>query len=492
MNKENTTSNLGPLERHRTSLIMLGVFLVGTALLAISFVLLLQDEQGNPDSEISQDKHANVVLIVMDAFRSDRIGARRNGTELTPFLNTLCDESIVFKNAITACTWTRPSMASIYTSLYVDTHQVYYGQAPTAADVPLSDVLSEDLPNIATYLKEYGYTTLAVQTNGQVSADFGYAHGFDTYAFLDAPPGEEATSSALSLVAKTNNPFFLYIHYMDTHTPYEPPQACLDLVGYSIDDLSESEGAIVENFKEYFWDHSNFIMGISTERKFEELSPKAKECVIARYDAEVLYCDKQVERLVTSIRQEHPDTIFVITADHGEHLWDHNYLGHGLTMYDCELRVPLLITGTVLAPCISERPVSTVGILPTLAALLGTSHSSVWQGQNLLEAEGTKTSTFSYTRGGSPAYNRDIEAVIVDGMKLIHDKRKDTEELYAWFEDRLEHHNLAAEMPEKAALLRQMLSEHRQNNVSARQSAHQQTTIDEETIEQMRRLGYME
>ena len=492
MNKNDTTSSLNTLERHRTSLIVLSVFFIGATLLAISFVLLFQDKQENPDSKAYQEKHPNVVLIVMDAFRADRIGAERNGKELTPFLNSLYDESIVFKNAVTACTWTRPSMACIYTSLYMDTHQVYYGQSPIVEDVPFSDVLSEELPNMATYLKEYGYATLAVQTNSQASAEYGYANGFDTYVFLDAPPGEEATTNALSLVSKANSPFFLYVHYMDPHTPYNPPQEYLDLVGYNIDNLSSEEGAIVEDFKEYFWDNINLLIGISNERKFEELSPEAKECVIARYDAEILYCDKQVGRIVTSIRKEHPDTVFIITADHGEHLWDHNYLGHGLTMYDCELRVPLLITGNGIEPNSIERPVSTVGILPTIAGLLGTPRYSGWQGRNLLETDDGTPSAFAYTRGSSLSFDIDVETVVFNDMKFIHDKKKNTEELYAWLEDHSEHHNLVEEMPEKAAQMQNMLLEHRQNNINARRSAYQQKAIDEETIEQMRRLGYIE
>lgn len=480
------------VETGKRNIVLAIVFSIGILLTMTSILLLLLPRVENDTITIKQKKHPNVVLIIMDAFRADKIGAERNGVPLTPFLNRLTHESAYFTNAVAPCTWTRPSVTSLFTALHVDTHQVYYGISSDKEELRFSDVLPEGLQTIATYLQEIGYSTHAVQTNGQLSADFGYNRGFNTYKFLDAPPGEEATANALSLIAGITYPFFLYVHYMDPHIPYDPPQYYLDLLGYNVDLLADKEQSIAGNFGEYFWDHLNYITGRSTERKFEVLSPEAKDCVIARYDAEIRYCDDQVRSLVTSIKKEYPGTIFIVTADHGEHWWDHDYLGHGLTMYNCELRVPLFIVADSLAPAVIEKPVSLIGVLPTISALLGTEPSSKWQGESFFEKAEEDKPVFSYSRSISPGWNTDIEAVIFEDMKYIRNNKKETEELYKWLDDSLEKENLVNKMPDRAARMQQILVDHRHYNINARHSVRQQTNIDTETIEQLRGLGYME
>jgi arylsulfatase A-like enzyme len=467
------------------------VFLLGVLLVVTCLLLIFLPQKEKNTNEEKKRSFPNIVLIVMDAFRADRIGANRNGIPLTPFLNQLTEKSVYFKNAITPCTWTRPAMTSLFTSLHVDTHQVYYGLSSFEEDLPFSDILPDNLQTLSTYLKNLGYKTLAVQTNGQISADFGYDRGFDSYVFMDAPPGEMATAQALSLISGDKSPFFLYTHYMDPHIPYNPPQQYLDMVGYNTDNISDTEKTITEDFSTYFWDHLNYIKGRSNARKYELMSDEGKDCIMARYDAEVRYCDDQVRNLVSSIKKDYPETLFIITADHGEHFWDHDYLGHGLTMYNCELRVPLFIMADFLTPEIIERPVSLVGVLPTVADLLGTEPLSEWQGDTLFKNNVTKP-VFSYSRSSSPSSNTDIETVIINGMKYIRDNKKAEGKLFTWPEDISEKKDLSEEMPDVTSKMQQFLLDHRHDNIQARQSKRQQTNIDAETIEQLRRLGYME
>ena len=465
--------------------------LLGILLVFISLLLILLPQNEKDTNEVKQRFFPNVVLIVMDAFRADRIGAERNGIQLTPFLNQLVDESVYFKNAITPCTWTRPAMTSLFTSLHVDTHQVYYGTSSIDGNI-FSDILPENVQTLSMYMKKLGYATLAVQTNGQLSADFGYDRGFDSYVFMDAPPGEEATAYALSLLSENKSPSFLYVHYMDPHIPYDPPQQYLDMVGYNTDNLSETEKAIAEDFSTYFWDHINYITGRSNSRRYQVLSAEGKDCIMARYDAAVRYCDEQVRNLVFSIKKDYPQTLFIITADHGEHFWDHDYLGHGLTMYNCELRAPLFFVADFLSPVIIERPASLVDVLPTVADLLETKPSSEWQGDSLFKKDNVTSPVFAYSRASSPGSNTDIEAVIFNGMKYIRDNKKADEKLFTWPEDVFEKNDLSEEMLDVSSKMQQLLLDHRHDNIQARQSRPQQTNIDAETIEQMRRLGYME
>ena len=127
----------------RKQAMLIAVLIVaGLLFMAMGFFLLASTPVDTTQKALNREL-PNVVLIVMDAFRADRIGEERNGVRLTPFLDSLHGKAILFKNAVTPCTWTRPAMASLFTSLYVDTHQVYFGTISNDGQQATSDKLSE-------------------------------------------------------------------------------------------------------------------------------------------------------------------------------------------------------------------------------------------------------------------------------------------------------------------------------------------------------------
>lgn len=426
-------------------------------------------------------KPPNVVFVVIDALRVDRIDGERNGVPLMPYLSRFAKDCVCFSNAVTPCTWTRPAMASIFTSLFVDTHQIYHG----------SDSLPSGIETMATYLKNAGYSTVAVQANANLKREVGFAQGFDQYDFLDKAEAAAVTGRALERLQSPTQPFFLYVHYMDTHLPYLPPESYRTLLGYPDPHLDPKERAIAEHFMPYFWDYVDYLLGAKPAREFPPLSPLGQEAVRALYDGGARYADDEMGKLLDAIQAKYPNSILIVTADHGEHLWEHDQLGHGITMYDAVLRVPFFMKGPGLTPQTIEANVSTIDILPTVAALLHVAPRPTWQGRDLFGPRDPQAPTFAYTQGALPPRNVDLDMVKIGSTKLIFDWRAKQAELYDVAADPGETANLASQHPEQVDQLKRLLEAHRQQNIQARVEVQRESVIlDDETRRQLEALGY--
>ena len=188
------------------------------------------DESGVPAQSAAVPAAAspNVLLIVVDTLRADRIDAARNGVPVMPKISAWAKESWNYQYCVTPSTWTKPSMVSMFTSLYPEVHRVLFGVHDTiVADQPAeSDAIPDSLMTLATYLKSSGYQTAAIQTNPNLGENFGFHQGFDTYFFSPYPAftGDKVTKKALVTLDELKPPFFFYVHYMDPHAPYNPPE----------------------------------------------------------------------------------------------------------------------------------------------------------------------------------------------------------------------------------------------------------------------------
>lgn len=434
----------------------------------------------------------NVVLIVLDALRADYVAGECNGVPVMPKLSRLAEESVRFTNAVTPCTWTRPAMASIFTSLHVDAHQVYFSNDPRSSKKAIADALPGSSETLASYLGKLKYTTVGVQTNANLVSDLGFAQGFDSYYYMSTVPANEVTTLAIEKIRRAYEPFFLYVHYMDPHMPYDPPARYRKLFGWP-PGIDAAELHIVTNFKRYFWDLCDRVTGNKEKSDFEELSPKAKEALQRLYAGECRFLDDELARLLDHFRNEKDNTLIIIVADHGEHFWEHGYLGHGLTMYEEELRVPFFMLGAGLKPRAIDVPVEMLDILPTVAGLVGGPSRPTWQGMRLFDGirQGGDTPVFSYTRGPYPACNTDLEMVRRGDLKLIVNRKHNRVELYDLAADPRERTDLAAERPEDVAKMKAMLDAHREQNIKDRQQdAPEQVEISDELRDQFKALGY--
>jgi len=261
----------------------------------------------------------NVVLIVVDALRPDYLGCYGSVRPTSPHIDQLAGRGILFEKAFAHASWTKPSFASFLTSLYPFQHGV----------VDWESVMPDTISTLPEVLRQNGYSTLAIISMLGLTGDFKVTKGFDK---LSGAPMREAdaariTDTAIDLIENSPKPFFILIHYEDTHWPYRPPPEYLDLVRREDDPnpfASQGTGRAQRG-----------------ERPPEEYVSREK----LFYAACVRFVDDEIGRLVefldkTNLRSE---TMIIITADHGEAFWEHGERAHGFNLYDEAIRVPLII-----------------------------------------------------------------------------------------------------------------------------------------------------
>ena len=425
------------------------------------------------------------MLITLDSLRADSLHGQRNGVPLMPYLVNLASQGVEFKNATTAAPWTRPSITSFLTSLYVDAHQVFLA----------TSALPEGIETVATFLKKAGYATCALPIQPNLAPESGLPQGFDTYDYQPGLPNEATTTLALARLDVLTEPFFFFIHFKDPHLPSEAPAPYPAMMGYPPPQLDPAERPIVENFMPYLNDHVDYRMGISTTRKFAPLSATAQEAVRTLRDAEVRYADDQLRRLldgVDGVQLRFPNTFIIVSADHGDHFWEHDYLGHALTLYEPLMHIPLVIKGPGLSPSTVDTPVGSIDVVPTIAALLGLPARPGWQGRDLFGPLDPQCPVFSRTVGIGGVYVTDLDMVRVGSTKLILNRKSGQAELYDLAADPAEKVNLASKFPEQVDRLTALLETRRQENIRARGALQQKSvSLDQNTRDQLGALGYL-
>ncbi len=314
----------------------------------------------------------NVVVILVDTLRADRLGAYGNARGLTPFLDALAARGVVYRRAYAAGSWTQPSVASLFTSRFQSQHGVVLASAE----------VDEDEVTLAEVLHQHGYATGAFSANALIAKRFGYGQGFDEYVALWGRPedmhakyrAEDMNALAVQWLEKRNvaagTPFFLYVHYLEPHTPYSPPAAMLDrtVVGRAHPDVGDVSKWL--NWGNY--GHPN---------------PEQLRDIVDVYDAEVASVDAGIRALCDSLERMGvlDDTILVVTADHGEAFLEHGVMGHGNTLYEEAIHVPLLLVpagGTKHVDV--DAPVSLLDVAPTVLDLLGLAAPEAFEGRSIL------------------------------------------------------------------------------------------------------------
>jgi arylsulfatase A-like enzyme len=448
----------------------------------------------------------NVVLVVIDALRADRLYAERNGAPVMPKLSAFARESATFTAAVSPASWTRPSMASLMTGLPVDQHQVYYLFNNPGEEPLKSDNLKPAYVTLAEYLKDYGYNTFGITTNGNLQPGTGFDQGFDEYIFYDyadSAPADKVSKRALQALETLQPPFFCYLHYMDPHGPYQPPADHADAFG-PLPEPTLTDAPIFESnasFMDYLVETAKRAAGLDVPRAFPPMSEAGRERVRALYDAECHFADAEAARVLESVRAKYPDALIIVTADHGEEFWEHGGMGHGTTLYDEQLRVPLIVNAPDVAPGEVSRPVGTIGLARTIAGYIGRKvileSRPGWEGQDLLAPEQTPDPIYARTLCSTPDWGIDLAAIVEGSTKAIQDRQSDRMELYDVASDPAEQNDLSEARADEAAALRAKLVTHHQH-AAARAFKHaadedtQDAGLPPELMEQMEALGYLD
>ena len=447
-----------------------------------------------PERPAAAQGPPNVVFLLTDTLRADRLGAKRCGFPLTPHLDDLAARGVSFKDTTANCSWTKPSMASLFTSLHVDAHHVQYSARNEDPEHATSDVLPDSFETLAELLAGRGYDTFAVQTNANLTRVNGFSQGFreDRYLFSNGAPANWVTQRALEALDTLKPPFLLYAHYMDPHAPYEPPQAYRDMFGPA-PELSTTDMALLSDFMAYYMDQSLTACGVRKQHELGDLSPQGKELVHRLYDGEVRFMDDQIGLLLDRVLSEFPNTIIIAAADHGEEFWEHGGMGHGTTLYEEQMRVPLLWAAPGIEPRTADTPAELIDILPTLAAQVGVSPNPVWRGKNLFADTTPATLRFGRTYGPWKELGLDLESALRAPDKLIRNNRDASHLLFRLDADPGETANAAAARPQLVEELSALLDTHRARNTTiATEHPATSATLDEETKARLESIGYLD
>jgi arylsulfatase A-like enzyme/Tfp pilus assembly protein PilF len=285
--------------------------------------------------------HINVILITVDTLRADKLSIY--GSEVfTPAIDSLAGEGILYEKAFCQVPITLPSHATILTGAYPYRHGIKHNG---------KFKLAPEATTLAEILKLQGYHTAAIIGAYVLDRKYGLSQGFDTYD--DEMPGEaykgssmyvsrragEITGRAVRWLEENQEPFFMWLHYFDPHSPYDPPMP----------------------FKSRYDN---------------------------QYDGEVAYVDAEVGKLLNAVREGGLEqrTLIVFTSDHGESLGEHGELTHALFLYGSTVRVPLILTlpGIIQSGLRDTSVVQLVDVMPTILSILGLESPSECEGRDLL------------------------------------------------------------------------------------------------------------
>ncbi len=331
-------------------------------LIPMGFGSLVLEQRGEKRLMRATPESPNIVLIVMDTLRQDRLSSYGYELETTPALDSLAERGILYENAYSTASWTWPATASILTGLLPESHGV------------LADgecYLNNTVETLAELLSERNFITGAFTCNPLIVPNKNFDQGFDDF---DSFHRFRHTALVIGGVRdwmrlNSDTRFFLYVQFTDTHEKYDlQPEALARAGGTRPEDyprkgLDEYHGKLLRN--EGHDDQGNSTID-------EYLSPEYQEWMQHAYDAAVITADIFVGQLLTELEELglEDKTIVAFTSDHGEEILDHGMLTHGHTLYPELTRVPLILAGPGLARGVRvETPVSNRHLAPSLAAI---------------------------------------------------------------------------------------------------------------------------
>jgi arylsulfatase A-like enzyme len=331
----------------------------------------------------------NVVVLVIDTLRADKLRPFNAETRVkTPVIDRFASEGVVFELAQSPENWTKPAVASILTGLHPLTHQ----QKTSDAALPSSaELLSE-------HLKGEGFTTGSFIANGYVSDRFGFDQGWDDYSNYIREGGSTEAKDVFEkagnwIEAHKDKRFFAYIQTIDPHVPYDPPGEYLQMYDpseYSGQIRPRMTGDLLEKAKRK---PPQVVFDASDKRRLKAL-----------HDGEITKHDHFFGAFLKRLAELGltDDTLIVVTSDHGEEFEDHGSWGHGHSVYQELLHVPLLFRLPKRLPAGTKvgDAVSTLDISATVTELLGVPDMTHNEGHALVglmlgEAPSRPTAAFS-------------------------------------------------------------------------------------------------
>mgnify|MGYP000060268771 CR=1 FL=1 len=476
----------------RWNLIAYAVVLAGAALLSAASALVSQAGPA-PPAGVPPDLRdkPNVIWIVADTLRADHLSCYGYTESQTRHIDALARDGVLYRHMRSQAPWTKPAVATMLTSLYPSSHRA----------IDQLDLLPDAVTTLPEVLHEHGYRTAGFTANVQITPAFNFQQGFDEYEFLapDYPFWASPTSARFAvyslfyalrrpfvppssyhhseyyqdaevvsararawLEVNKSSRFFLYLHYMDPHQPY------------------------------YAHPYDGRTAGRAAPPEPDPLEAPAMRRL---YDGEIAFLDYHLGALFDYLKAQdlYDDALIVFTADHGEEFQEHGWWGHGTTLYEEQLAVPLIIKypGNWEAGMVDETWVRGLDLAPTVLDVVDLPIPAAMQGVSLHPIRSARPSAIL------AEVNREghiLRAIRVGSYKLIlanpgNPRGLPVLGLFDLQNDPGERHNLAETEPDRLATLRAEL-DRLLALAEAQAVTSQSRQLDAATRDRLRQLGY--
>jgi arylsulfatase A-like enzyme len=419
-----------------------------------------------------------VLVISVDTLRRDHLSLYGYRRRTSPALDALAEEAVVFDDAVSTSSWTLPAHASLLTSLYPSAHGA----------VKLEQGLPPGLPSLQAALGNAGWFTQAMVTHLYLGAPYGFAEGFHRHRLFSDMRAKELTDRAIGFLrARGDGDYFLFLHYYDPHWHYDPPPP----FNRTFDPGYQGRATGV------WWDFK--------KETRESLAPRDLAHVVALYDGEIRYTDSQLARIFAEMKKLglFRSATIVLLSDHGEEFLDHGSWEHQKTLYEEQLRIPLLIklpAGEGAGRRVRHQ-VRLIDVAPTLLEILGLPAPGSFQGRSLVDLVrgGTDFPTEAWaetehTVDGSHKLALRRGAARNKWILSYREHSPPGLELYRLGEDPGETRNLApsegAEVRDILARAESFLSDARRRRTEG--PAPSRPALTPEMLERLRALGYVQ
>jgi len=419
---------------------------------------------------------SNVVFLVIDAAGARHLSCYGGERETTPNIDALAGEGTLFERAYAQAPWTWPSVASYMTGR----------RPPVRGKIPADFV---DRP-LAAILKAAGLRTAAFSENPYVTGQLGMAKGFDVFeeyfpyevlaengAAYERIESDQTVSDVDAwLEANGQARFFLYVHLLPPHAPYDPPPP------FSGRFDSAYEGSIEGR--------PDILKAIDDGET--QIDARDLEHLVAQYQENLLYADHQVGRILESLRNRDllDKSLLIVASDHGEAFQEHGRMLHNHTVYEEMIHVPLIIRfppGSACLPSKWSGVVELTDLLPTVLDFLDVPLPDDIHGSSLLNVRGEGKAAERVARSWTSLMPALYAGLIAGDHKLIRNLDSGETELYNLRHDPDEKHDLSEEEPSLARQLSALLQSTGLSTIEMKD-----TELDEKTLKRLRSLGYLQ
>jgi len=482
------------------ALFLFFIIMIGSPV-GFSFSAGIFGQKNDGFEESSANEIKNIILISIDTLRTDVLSSYGSTEVLTPNMDRLSIDGVLFTNAYSPAPWTLPAFSSIMTGVNPLVHKTINSKSK----------LPDAFTTIAEYTRDNGYRTSAIGKNVFLNSEYNIDQGFMEYNFFpkrkelvdsfggavikialpDKFKTDASTSDLTELSIKwlkehQDQDFFLWIHYFDPHIPYTPPEKYIakgDAIRTGVGNNFMSAGVI----------RSGHYSPTKADRKR----------IRQLYDAEVRYVDDNIGKVLDTLQQLdlYKDSLIILTSDHGEEFWDHGGFEHGHTLYNELIHVPLIIklpenekTEDI------EFAVTTQSILPTILDLTGIEHDNDnYLASSLVPLLKNQPSNYELKPiiSSSLLYYEDRESALFDENKYIRTIITEQEELYNLKNDPGEQAPLSNSMAsdkinEAKNILKVHKDESRTSSAFFGVETSEKVELDEEKKEKLKALDYIQ